>query len=91
MKKEFYVLRVLRLKLIKMLLLRERDISTILISLGITKEEYINRYNNTKHAGYKSESLKNSHRDIERLEDDFAFMLGIKNYNKIMNRNITKI
>jgi hypothetical protein len=74
--------RKLGLKLINLLL--GKDVNTILISLGLAKEEYINRYNNPEHAGFKSEILKTSLKEIYELEDDFANMLGINNYHEVL-------
>jgi hypothetical protein len=70
------VLNKLRLKLIKILIPR-KDIAMILISLGFAEEEYVRRYNNPEHAGYKSESLKHSLKDLDRLQKYFEHMLSI--------------
>ena len=76
------MLNKLRVKLLKMLIPR-KDIATILISLGFAEEEYVRRYNNPKHTGYKGEILKRSLKDLERLQNSFANMLGINEYKKI--------
>ena len=74
------MLNKLRLKLIKMLIPRG-DVATILISLGITEEEYVKRYNNPEHTGYKSKTLELSLKDLERLQKYFEHMLGIFRHN----------
>jgi hypothetical protein len=85
---ELKLLNKIRLKLIK-LLLSKRDISTIVISLGFAEEEYVKRYNNPEHVGYKSEGLRNSLKDIDRLQIDFEYMLNIN--HRVINEDYKSI
>lgn len=68
------MLNKLRLKLIS-ILIPHKDIATIVISLGFAEEEYIKRYNNPEHAGYKCKSLESALKDLERLEKYFMNIL----------------
>jgi len=81
------MLNKLRYKLIKILIPRN-DVRTILISLGFAEEEYVRRYNNPEHIGYKGDILKRSLKDLERLQKYFASILGIKLYNTSKWRNL---
>lgn len=76
------MLNKLRINLIKMLM-PQKDIATILISLGFAEEEYVRRYNNPEHAGYKSVTLERSLNDLERLQKYFQHLLGIGTFLKI--------
>jgi hypothetical protein len=81
------MLKKIKIKLLR-LLLGKRNVSTILISLGFAQEEYIRRYNDPTHTGYKNKMLDDSIKDLDYLQGNFANMLGIdeKDYLKYSKR-----